>query len=254
MSALLNQPQHEDSPENDGKKPSPENGTQEQITSTPKVSEASQIISEPVSKEETSNSTDTSSDVVAVETVEGPTTVDGFVDYNQIYEELQQRFNQSYAISQKLFIAEKTQRQTLYHYKRRLNALLDVLQDIEGDSTDIDEPLAIDTTRLSSIVAWRPELAQDLNPVLQMASDDLPSQIPLKRSYGVNLAVDEMIPEIPNDELDSIELNPHDTDMWTRRNFMHLVVSKFRPAEIRARGIKEYVDSSSLGSKRKRRS
>ncbi|KAM9895287.1 hypothetical protein OXX79_008178 [Metschnikowia pulcherrima] len=185
-----------------------------------------------------------------------PKTVDGFTDYNQIYESLQARFNKSYALSQKLFVTEKTQRQTLYHYKRRVNALLDVLRDIEGESAaNIDEPLQIDHDRLASLVTWRPELKECLQPALDISDGSMmPSQIPLKRSYGANLAVDEMIPELPNDELDTIELNPQDTDMWIRRHFSHLVVSKFRPAEIRAKGVREYVDPLAFGARKKKRS
>lgn len=185
-----------------------------------------------------------------------PKTVDGFTDYNQIYELLQARFNKSYALSQKLFVTEKTQRQTLYHYKRRVNALLDVLRDIEGESAaNIDEPLNIDHDRLALLVTWQPELKECLQTALDISDGSMtPSQIPLKRSYGVNLAVDEMIPELPNDELDTIELNPQDTDMWIRRHFLHLVVSKFRPAEIRAKGVREYVDPLAFGARKKKRS
>ncbi|OBA20820.1 hypothetical protein METBIDRAFT_88212 [Metschnikowia bicuspidata var. bicuspidata NRRL YB-4993] len=183
-------------------------------------------------------------------------TADGFIDHNLIYEQLQERFSRAYSLSQKLFVTEKTQRQALYHYKRRVNALLDVLQDMEGtESADVDQPLEIDHSRLTLLITWRPELASTLNPVLQLAAGtDSPAQIPLKRSYAVNLVVEELIPEIANDELDAVEINPQNTEMWIRRNLLHLIMSKFTPAEVTPKGVREYLDPLPIGSKRKKRS
>lgn len=178
-----------------------------------------------------------------------------FVDYNVIYEGLLAQYAYQHQLSQKLWAAEKTQRQTLYYYKRRNNALLDLLA--EFDDEELPENIQSDpanTARLANLAKLRPEIASEINTVLLMSDPDSdPAAALLKKSFAVNLAVDEMIPDIPHDELEPVEQNPQDTDMWTRRNFSHLVVSKFKPAEIKPRGVREYTDSSTSSVKRRKK-
>lgn len=174
------------------------------------------------------------------------------IDYSKIYDDLQERFNKVYSISQKLFVTEKTQRQTLYYYKRRNDALLDLLSEMEDDS-ETDDPLSIDEDRISQIISAKPELAELLSPVSRIASGQDPASIKMKDSYNVNLAVVEAIPETVIDELDTVEVNPQDTEMWTRRNYAHLVLSKFKPVEIRGKGVREYINSPTLNNKRKKK-
>lgn len=176
------------------------------------------------------------------------------IDYNKIYEGLQERFNKVYSISQKLFVTEKTQRQTMYYYKRRNDALLDLLCELEdcGDE-DLDTPTSFDHERIANIISEKPELGEILDPVLQIALGEDASNIKVKDSYNVDLAVNESIPDIVNDELDTVEVNPQDTEMWTRRNYAHLVISKFKPVEIRGKGVREYINSPTLNTKRKKK-
>lgn len=174
------------------------------------------------------------------------------VDYSKVYEELLAQFNQAYLMSQKMFITEKTQRQTLYYYKRRNNALLDFLAKLDEDER-IAATTDLDLQRINSVIAKKPELLETLTPLLQMASSLNHDDIQLKESYNVGLAVDEIIPELVGDELDIAEVNPQDTEMWTRRNYSHLVVSKFKPVEIRSKGVREYTEPPSLNNKRRKK-
>lgn len=175
------------------------------------------------------------------------------IDYNKIYEGLQERFNKVYSISQKLFVTEKTQRQTMYYYKRRNDALLDLLSEMEEESETDDLPMTIDGDRISQIISDNPDLTEILTPVLEMSSGQDPATIKMKESYNVDLAVVEAIPDMVNDELDTVEVNPQDTEMWTRRNYAHLVLSKFKPVEIRGKGVREYINSPTLNTKRKKK-
>lgn len=176
------------------------------------------------------------------------------IDYSKIYEGLQERFNKVYSISQKLFITEKTQRQTLYYYKRRNDALLDLLCELEeSDNEETDELVPLSAERISHIISTKPELEHILKPVLSLAEGEDASRVQVKDSYNVDLVVNESIPDIVNDELDTVEINPQDTEMWTRRNYAHLVISKFKPVEIRGKGVREYINSPTLNTKRRKK-
>lgn len=151
-------------------------------------------------------------------------------------------------------MTEKAQRQTLYNYRRKIDALLDYMAEFEDrDEDPLDGPLAVDNKKIEDIISRRPELKNTLSPLLQISQDDSPADIKLKKSYNVNLTVDELIPDIPQDELDAVEVNPQETEMWVRRNYPHLVVSKFRPIEVRGKNVREFTDASSLAPKKKRR-
>lgn len=175
-------------------------------------------------------------------------------DYGKVYEELQLHFHEVYSLSHKLAVTEKAQRQTLYNYRRKIDALLDYMAEFEDrDEDPLDGPLAVDNKKIEDIISRRPELKNTLSPLLQISQDDSPADIKLKKSYNVNLTVDELIPDIPQDELDAVEVNPQETEMWVRRNYPHLVVSKFRPIEVRGKNVREFTDASSLAPKKKRR-
>lgn len=170
------------------------------------------------------------------------------IDYNRVYADLQEKYHLAYSRSQKLFVTEKAQRKTLYHYKRRINAILDLLADSENET--LPDP-GIDADRISAVIQKEPALEKHLSLVLKIAAGEDEKTIPLKPSSLIDLAVNEMIPELTNDELDTVEMNPQDTDMWTRRNFSNLVISKFRPAVVNAKGVRDYYEEST--NKRRRR-
>lgn len=177
------------------------------------------------------------------------------IDYSQIYDELMERFNKVYNESQVLHAAEKVQRQTLYQYKRRKNALIDFLRSFDDSSYEFlnDPSMDINEARIEGLMMFDPSLEKILLPILQIARDELAQDVPLDDSVGLSLIVDELIPELHYDELDAAELNPQDMEMWVRRNFSHLVVSKFKPADIRAKGVRDFIDSSSANIKRRKR-
>lgn len=187
------------------------------------------------------------------ENPEAANDVTELTDYSKLYDTLLNRFNTVYHQSQTLHMTNKMQRQALYHYKRRNNALLDfirVFDDPTYDDLDV-ESMPVDAARIESLVAFEPSLKVVLAPAVQIAKSVPASEIKLDHSFGANLAVDELIPELPYDELEAAEKNPQDIGIWSRRNFSHLVVSKFRPADVRARGVRDYASSDNL--KRRRR-
>lgn len=175
-------------------------------------------------------------------------------DYGKVYDELQLQFYEVYNVSQRLAVTEKVQRQTLYSYRRKIDALLNYMAELEGrDEESIEEPLALDSKRIEEILQRKPGLRKTLTPFLQIAQNELPENIKFKKSYNANLAVEELIPDIRQDELDTVEVNPQETEMWVRRNYPHLVVSKFRPVEVRGKDVREHHDPNLLMPKKKRR-
>lgn len=167
-------------------------------------------------------------------------------DYAKIFEKYQERFNQAYAISKKLFQTEKAQRQTLNYYYRRNNTLLDLLDKFETEQEQ-EESFDIDPARVANIIELNPQLGQSLTPLLNLSD----SQV-VKKSYKVNLVVAENVPELVNDDLDVIEQNPQDTEPWVRRNYSHLVVSKFKAIDVMTKGVRENADAA-LGSKKRKK-
>lgn len=178
-----------------------------------------------------------------------------YVDYNKIYDDLLKHFDAAYLRSRTLHLTEKVQRQTLYHYKRRVNALVDYLRLFDDGTHDVldTETMPVDKTRIENLILFDPSLKDVLTPVVQMADETDPAEIQVGQSYGVDLVVDELIPELPDDELDNAEMNPQEVELWARRNFSHLVVSKFKPADIKARGVREDSEVSSILPKRKKK-
>lgn len=175
-------------------------------------------------------------------------------DYGKIYEDLQRQFFEVFALSQKLAVTEKAQRQTLYNYRRKIDALLDYSAELDGvEEENLDQPLVIDTEKINAIIQGNPKLGETLAPLLKIAENENPNEIEFKKSYAVNLAVDELIPDIRQDELDTVEVNPQETEMWVRRNYPHLVVSRFKPIEIRGKDVREYSDPLTQMNKKKRR-
>lgn len=168
-------------------------------------------------------------------------------DYAKIFEKYQDRFNRAYAISKKLFITEKSQRQTLNYYHRRNNTLLDLLDKFEEDDNGHD-PFEINVARVANIIDLNPQLGQSLTPLLNFNDNQT-----VKKSYKVNLLVGENVPELVNDDLDTIEQNPQDTDPWVRRNYSHLVKSKFKSIDVMSKGVKENAEAASLASKKRKK-
>lgn len=146
-----------------------------------------------------------------------------------VYDALVQQYRSAHRHSQKLFAAEKYQRQAAYLHQRRNNALLDVLG---LEAQDADAAFDVQPQRVRRIMQLQPQLAAQLAPLLAL---DRP-ETDLRTAYNVELAVAEMLPALASDERDALELNPQDTEMWTRRNLPHLVSSKFVPVKFHGQG------------------
>lgn len=166
-------------------------------------------------------------------------------DCAKLFEQYQERFNRAFAISQKLFITERAQRQTLKFYQRRNNALLDILTRVED--TPSEEFGAADATRIANLIDLNPKLKDSLEPLLHL--DDASATV--KASYPVSMLLHELIPELISDDLDIIETNPQESESWVRRNIPNLVISKFSPIELKPTGAREVYEE--LTSKRRRR-
>lgn len=172
-------------------------------------------------------------------------------DYSKIFEKYQERFRKVYAISQKLFMTERAQRQTFNHYQRRNNALMDLLNEVEQPNNDQDILSDGDKLRLENLSELNPRLKNTLAPLL--AIEDPTKNIKIKNSYKVNMLLHEGVPELISDDLDLVENNPQDSDFWIRRNYPHLVISKYKPIDLKPTGVHEHFEQSQPLKKGKRK-
>lgn len=153
-------------------------------------------------------------------------------DYTKLFQNYQDKFNKVHATSIELFDAEADQRQTLYYYQRRNNAILKLLQNQEAEKLDNPE---LDLQRIQNLIAQLPRVGRNLTQVTSILSGV--ADVPIDRSHLLNLYVNESIPELLNDDLSSIEVNPQDINSWTRRNYPSLVESTFRPVYVPSEGL-----------------
>lgn len=184
-------------------------------------------------------------------------------DYSKIFKKYQEKFDKVYSISQKLFLTEKAQRQTFHYYHRRNNALIDLIEKFDAkhpresknvisSSINNDEFISeTDKSRIEKIIEINPRLKSTLTPLLSI--DDSTKETIFKNSYKINLILNESIPELINDDLDIIETNPQDSDNWVKRNYPHLVISKYKSIDLKIDGIKENFKSQPMINKRKRK-
>lgn len=174
-------------------------------------------------------------------------------DYGKVFEKYQERFSKVYSTSQDLFQAELSQRQALNFYCRRNNALLDLLHESENN-----EPAPLqrqilsenDKLRIDNLMKLNPKLQKTLSPLLEIENRSQQ----LKSTYKINLLINETIPELINDDIDNLELNPQDIEPWVRRHYPHLVISKYMPINVSANKFNESNDIIPTSvSKRKRK-
>lgn len=173
-------------------------------------------------------------------------------DYSKIFEKYQERFNKVYETSQQLFVSERAQRETLNYYQRRNNALLELLNQLEDNenTVEIDDILNDnDKSRIENIIEMNPNLKTLLDPLLHLEKGN----VQLKRSYKINLFLQESIPELVNDDIDLIESNPQSSDTWIRRNHPNLVISKYKPIDLKPSGIRETLEAPIPLTKKKRK-
>ncbi|XP_062811883.1 uncharacterized protein PRCAT00005208001, partial [Priceomyces carsonii] len=148
-------------------------------------------------------------------------------DYPKLFEKYQERFSKAYTISQKLFDIEKAQRETLSFYKRRNNAIIDTLCEMEEkDATSSlnkdknSQITEIDKSRIENIISLNPRVSKYLSYVLNESED-----FKVSKSKEINLLINESIAELSQDDLINQEINPQDVESWCRRHYQNLVIS-----------------------------
>lgn len=137
-------------------------------------------------------------------------------DINKVFLKLQEEFFIKYNKLVKLNNFEKHQLKLLSFYKRRNNAILDILSEFE-EGGEISEE------RIRNI--------EEMNESLKgkLTVDDLDDK--KIRSLKMDLYLDESISELQIDDLINISKNPQDIEFWLRRNQPNLVLSRFKPIE-----------------------
>ncbi|ODV81246.1 uncharacterized protein CANTADRAFT_36284, partial [Suhomyces tanzawaensis NRRL Y-17324] len=152
--------------------------------------------------------------------------------FRNLYHQYKHQFKTAHDKSAELFSAEKAQRQALYYFQRRNNALLRILEEYNKVEDHLDlESNAFDDEKIVRIAHTAPRLSHILKPILDLQRGQ---SIDVDRAHLVNLLVHETIPELINDDLLTIETNPQDPDNWCRRNVPNLVTAKFRPIKLPA--------------------
>jgi hypothetical protein len=150
------------------------------------------------------------------------------------YEHLQNQFNECYEISQRIFTEEQNQRQTLAFFQRRNNALLELICKVEPQPS---LQVTVDTARIEKIM----ETSNRLLNVLTLLVDFSP-ETEIDKLHYVNLYLNEMVPELVNDDISSVEINPQEVDSWVQRENLPVVPPEMKQIEIPACGMAmEYV-------------
>lgn len=156
------------------------------------------------------------------------------VDLEQEFKNLLERFKAGYEISQKLFLEEQDQRQTLAYYQRRNNALLEMLSKFESQS---NLPTSIDDTRINKIIEQSSRLSKILTPLINFNHETK-----IDRLHYVDVFINETIPEQINDDLSGIEINPQSLESWIQHQKFDLISKNMKPIDIPATGIhSEYI-------------
>ncbi|CCG23045.1 hypothetical protein CORT_0D01970 [Candida orthopsilosis Co 90-125] len=139
-----------------------------------------------------------------------------FDELQQLYHTLQDRFKAVSTELSKTYEEEQNQRKTLSYYQRRNQAILNILEYLEDATTaNGNASDSFDTARVKQIVEKVPRLAKKLSPLIQDAS---PSNTPISSSLLLNAYLMDHIPDLIDDDLASIEINPQSIESWCRRN------------------------------------
>ncbi|EGV64452.1 hypothetical protein PSN45_001521 [Yamadazyma tenuis] len=141
-------------------------------------------------------------------------------DISKVYNRLQEAFLAKYNRSSKLFAEERGQRELLNFYKRRNNALLDILAEAESEPAPVDDKEL--QARIENVVELNPNL-KDLEVLKDIDSAKVSTKLKL------SLLLDESISDFQIDDSVNIEKNPEDIEFWLRRNYSNLVLSRFKP-------------------------
>lgn len=168
-------------------------------------------------------------------------------DLSSVYELYKRRFQNAYTKSIQLFEHEQAQRQTLYYYQRRNNAILGILDAYEESSgnqkTQVQDPVS-EIAKIDQILARSPVLAPELSKVkalLSQSESDI-SGLLLRKRHLLDLYINESVPELINDDVASHENNPQSIHSWAKRNYPDLISVNFKPINFTTEGLaKEYI-------------
>lgn len=152
-------------------------------------------------------------------------------DYSAEYARLHNKFKVLYQVSHKVFIEEQQQRQTLAFLKRRNNALLDLLHKVD------DTPATTDDDKIQRIIDRTPKLAKLLTPLLSLNENTI-----IDKSHFINCFIDEAVPDLLNDDISPLEINPQDFESWINRQKTTLTSLNFSEIDISHLGLYlEYI-------------
>lgn len=164
-------------------------------------------------------------------------------NYHKAYEKYQEKFAAVFEESKRLFKLEQITRTYLSYLKRRNNGILEVLGKLEEDEHDTkesddedDEQIHIDKKRIENIISMAPKLKSKLS-VLTSYDDSTILPGNLKKNISSDLYIEELIPDLANDDLRELETNPQIIENWTRRHYPNLVVSKLKPLIYKPYGV-----------------
>ncbi|KAI5970844.1 hypothetical protein CANMA_000004 [Candida margitis] len=155
-----------------------------------------------------------------------------FDELQQLYHTLQDRFKTVSTELATTYEEEQNQRKTLAYYQRRNQAILNILEHLEDNNT-INNNMPIDDTasavaqRIKRIVDKVPRLARLLSPLTHQhhnlssssTTSSSSSNIPISSNTLLNAYLMEHIPDLIDDDLSSIEINPQSIESWCRRNY-----------------------------------
>jgi hypothetical protein len=122
----------------------------------------------------------------------------------------------------------------LAFFQRRNNALLELICKVEPQP-----PLqvSVDTARIEQIM----EKSNRLLNVLTLLVDFSP-ETEIDKLHYVNLYLNELVPDLLNDDISSLEINPQQVDSWVQRENLGLAPPDFKQIEIPASGlVQQYV-------------
>lgn len=143
-----------------------------------------------------------------------------FEELQQLYQDLQNQFKTASLQLSKAFEEERNQRKTLSYYERRNQAILNILECIEENSNnstsnshETTDPF--DTERIRRIVEKAPRLAKTLSPLTTHRQF---SNVPISSNLYLIAYLMDHIPDLIDDDLTSIEINPQSIESWCRRN------------------------------------
>ncbi|EDK45144.1 hypothetical protein LELG_03323 [Lodderomyces elongisporus NRRL YB-4239] len=155
-------------------------------------------------------------------------------ELQDLFSLLQEQFKASSAKLEKTRKQEQYQRTTMAYYQRRNDALLNILDESGLESqthldTDYKIPNDDEKRRIDLIIERVPRIAKTLKPLAQDLGEkgnkmtgSFTSKT-INSNHFINMYLLETIPDLADDDLMQLEVNPQEADSWCRRNLPNLV-------------------------------